>query len=108
MPTTPQITLTATPLNAAKGKVGVALGVLRFTSVPLIEVRWMLDRVSMGLVTGLYLSGGIVLAIESRRSEDPIVRQQLKWLRNGTLTRRSTGVWCSIFRPRWSPRSFRS
>jgi two-component system NtrC family sensor kinase len=65
--------------------VAVATGSLRFTSMPLIEVRWMLDRTWMGLLTALYLTGGVVLAIETRRSEDPIIRQQLKWLRNGTL-----------------------
>jgi signal transduction histidine kinase len=65
--------------------VAVALGVLRFTTVPLIEVRWMLDRLWMGLLTALYLIGGVVLALETNRSEDPIIRQQLKWLRNGAL-----------------------
>ena len=65
--------------------VAVATGSLRFTSMPLIEVRWMLDRTWMGMLTGLYLTGGVVLSIETRASEDPIIRQQLKWLRNGTL-----------------------
>jgi PAS domain S-box-containing protein len=65
--------------------IGVAAGVLRFSSLPLIEVRWMLDRTWMGMLTALYLVGGAVLAVESRRSEDPIIRQQLKWLRNGAL-----------------------
>ena len=45
----------------------------------------MLDRIWMGLLTALYLIGGAVLAIETRHSEDPIIRQQLKWLRNGSL-----------------------
>jgi signal transduction histidine kinase len=65
--------------------IGVASGTIRFTSVPLIEVRWALDRVWMALLTGLYLTGGAVLGLESRRSQDPIIRQQLKWLRNGAL-----------------------
>ena len=65
--------------------IGVASGVLRFTAMPLVEVRWMLDRIWMGLLTGLYLIGGAVLAVETRKSEDPIIRQQLKWLRNGAL-----------------------
>ena len=65
--------------------IAVASGILRVTAMPLIEVRWMLDRIWMGLLTGLYLIGGVVLAIETRRSEDPIIRQQLKWLRNGAL-----------------------
>jgi two-component system NtrC family sensor kinase len=65
--------------------VAVATDSLRFTSMPLIEVRWMLDRIWMGMLTALYLIGGAVLALETRRSEDPIIRQQLKWLRNGAL-----------------------
>ena len=65
--------------------VAVALGVLHFNGVPLVEVRNMLDRTWMGLLTSLYLIGGAVLAVETGRSEDPIIRQQLKWLRNGTL-----------------------
>lgn len=65
--------------------VGVALGVVRFTNLQWIEVRWLLDKAWMALLTSLYLIGGAVLAIETRRSEDPIIRQQLKWLRNGAL-----------------------
>jgi signal transduction histidine kinase len=65
--------------------VAVALGMLSFTSVPKIEVRWALDRTWMGLLTTLYLVSGSVLALEFQRADDPIVRQQLKWLRNGAL-----------------------
>jgi hypothetical protein len=65
--------------------IGVLSGVIHFTSMPLIKVSWMLDRIWMGLLSGLYLVGGVVLAIETKRSEDPIIRQQLKWLRNGAL-----------------------
>ena len=65
--------------------MGVAFGVVKFTSVPLIIVRQGLDRVWMALLTALYLMAGAVLAVETRRTEDPIIRQQLKWLRNGAL-----------------------
>ena len=55
-------------------------------AVPLIELRWLLDRVWMRVRRPLpYLLGGLVLAAEYRRAEDPIVRQQLKWLRNGAF-----------------------
>ncbi len=64
---------------------GVASGTVRFTSMHLVEVLRVLDRTWMGLLTALYLIGGVVLAIETRHSEDPIIRQQLKWLRNGAL-----------------------
>jgi signal transduction histidine kinase len=53
--------------------------------VPLLELRWMLDRAWMVVWTVPYLVGGFVLHNEYRRTEDTIVRQQLKWLRNGTF-----------------------
>jgi two-component system, NtrC family, sensor kinase len=53
--------------------------------VPLVELRWILDRIWIVLSTALYLAGGIVLTLEYRRVDDPIVRQQVKWLRNGTF-----------------------
>ena len=54
-------------------------------SMPLVEVRWLLDRVWMIFWTVPYLAGGLQLRLESPRAEDPIVRRQLKWLGNGTL-----------------------
>jgi len=53
--------------------------------IPLVELRWMLDRVWMLFSTVPYLIGGAVLSREYHRAEDPIVRQQLKWLRNGAF-----------------------
>ena len=44
-----------------------------------------LDRVWMLLATLPYIVSGLVLAREYRTTEDPMVRQQLKWLRNGAL-----------------------
>jgi signal transduction histidine kinase len=55
------------------------------TGIPLVELRWMLDRLWIVLSTALYLAGGIVLSLEYRKVDDPIVRQQVKWLRNGTF-----------------------
>jgi signal transduction histidine kinase len=54
-------------------------------AIPLMEVGWMLNRIWMVLWTVPYLLGAIILNAENRRTEDPIVRQQLKWLRNGSL-----------------------
>ena len=63
--------------------VGVASGTVR-TAVPLFELRWLLDRVWVLFLTVMYLAGTAVLALRYRGPvEDPIVRQQLKWLRNG-------------------------
>jgi signal transduction histidine kinase len=53
--------------------------------VPLIDLRWLLDRGWILFWTLPYLIGGFALSMEYRKTEDPIVRQQLKWLRNGTF-----------------------
>jgi signal transduction histidine kinase len=54
-------------------------------SVPLLELRWLLDRAWMVAWTLPYLIGGVVLSAEYTRTEDMVVRQQLKWLRNGAF-----------------------
>ena len=64
--------------------VGFSTGTLR-SAVPLPELNWMLDRAWMLLATLPYLAGGLALSLEYKKAEDPIVRQQLKWLRNGTF-----------------------
>lgn len=64
--------------------IGVSSGSLRFVA-PLVEVREWLDRIWLPALTSLYLIGGIVLNLEYHRADDPIVRQQLKWLRNGAF-----------------------
>ena len=64
--------------------VAFAAGVLT-VSIPLVELRWVLDRVWVVLSTIPYVIGGITLSLAYRKAEDPIVRQQLKWLRNGTF-----------------------
>src|SRR5262249_7997370 len=51
----------------------------------LIELRWLLDRVWLGFLCGMYIAGGTVLAFQMRHATDPIVRRQLTWLRNGAL-----------------------
>ncbi len=61
-----------------------ASGVLAI-AIPLAELRWALDRIWVVLSTAPYIIGGIALSFEYRKAEDPIVRQQLKWLRNGTF-----------------------
>lgn len=59
-------------------------GSLRFAT-PLLEVRWFLDRLTLGFQMALYLGGAAALALDYARSEDPVVRRQLKFLRNGAL-----------------------
>jgi len=62
----------------------LSTGALR-TGIPLLEMKDLLDRIWVVLATAPYLAGVFVLNSEYRRTEDAIVRQQLKWLRNGTI-----------------------
>src|SRR6266478_208346 len=64
--------------------IGCSSGVLK-VNMPPVLVREMLDRAWMLFLTGIYLTGAAALSFEYRRTEDPIVRQQLKWLRNGAI-----------------------
>jgi two-component system, NtrC family, sensor kinase len=64
--------------------VAIASGLVH-TSIPEIQMSWYLDRLWVALLTVLYLVSGLVLALEYRTTEDTIIRQQLKWLRNGTF-----------------------
>jgi signal transduction histidine kinase len=62
----------------------IAAGNLRI-GISLVELRWLLDRLLLGYFSLLYLLGAMVLNLEYRLTSDPIVRQQLKWLRNGAV-----------------------
>jgi nitrogen-specific signal transduction histidine kinase len=62
----------------------VGAGNLRVDLSP-VMVRWLLDRVLLGYLSVMYLAGAFALYRQGRRTFDPIVRQQLKWLRNGAL-----------------------
>jgi two-component system, NtrC family, sensor kinase len=65
-------------------QLGIAMGVLR-TALPLLEMRWLLDRAWLLVFSASFIGGGLILHLNYRRADDPIIRQQLKWLRNGTL-----------------------
>ena len=62
----------------------VAKGMLRVAASP-VEVNWFLDRVGMLFLSVLYLAGTVVLAMKTPHAEDPLVRRQLKYMRNGAL-----------------------
>ncbi|MDZ4799209.1 MAG: ATP-binding protein [Bryobacteraceae bacterium] len=62
----------------------IAAGNLQIGVSP-IELRWLLDRLLLGYFSFLYLLGAVALHFELRSTEEPIVRQQLKWLRNGAI-----------------------
>ena len=55
------------------------------SSTPLLEMRWFLDRVTLGFEMALYLAGAAALAVDFARAEDPVTRRQLKYLRNGAF-----------------------
>jgi PAS domain S-box-containing protein len=61
-----------------------AMGVIRFDA-SLSEVRWYLDRTWLPFLSMSYLAGAAVLTWRQRHVEDAIIRQQLKWLRNGAV-----------------------
>ncbi len=64
--------------------IGLATGMLRVQG-PQLDLLWLLDRIWLGFMCACYVAGGIVLWIQCRGSEDPIVRRQLQWLRNGVI-----------------------
>jgi two-component system, NtrC family, sensor kinase len=62
----------------------VAKGMLQVAASP-IEVTWFLDRASLLFLCGVYLLGTIVLTLKAPQVDDPLIRRQLKYLRNGAL-----------------------
>lgn len=64
--------------------VTTSLGLLHFNS-SLLEVRWLLDRVAVGFSILLYFGGAMALGLDYQHAEDPVLRRQLKYLRNGAL-----------------------
>jgi hypothetical protein len=64
--------------------IGFASETLK-SSVSPIEMNWMLNRIWVLFTVVPYLLGGIAASVAFRKAEDPIVRKQLKWLRNGTF-----------------------
>jgi len=64
--------------------LAITSGVLQI-GISIVELRWLLDRLWQPLLIVPYLLSGLALSLDYRKAEDPIVRQQLKWLRNGTF-----------------------
>src|SRR6266404_3424680 len=62
----------------------VAKSILR-TSLSLVEMSWLLDRFWLAYMTAAWLLGALALALKSRDVDDPIVRRQLTYLRNGAI-----------------------
>jgi PAS domain S-box-containing protein len=55
------------------------------TAAPILETRWLLDRIWLAFLCAMYLAGAAVLTAQLRRADDPIIRRQLTWLRNGAV-----------------------
>ena len=73
----PGVLLLAVFLGVTSGRLLIA--------IPLVELNWLLNRFLYGFLAAMYLLGGFVLSRAYRRAEDPIVRNQIKWLRNGAV-----------------------
>src|SRR5262249_48237672 len=52
--------------------LAVASGTVR-VGMPVVELRWLLDRTWVIVFCLTYLLGGLALALEYRRAEDPII-----------------------------------
>lgn len=61
----------------ARGQVQVNL--------PTSELRWLLDRGWLAFWSAFYVAGTLALAWRYPMTGDPVVRQQLRWLRNGAV-----------------------
>ena len=73
----PALTILATHFGFAWGSIRAA--------APLIEAVWVLDRIWLIYLCAAYLLGAAVLWRQYENCDDPIVRRQLLWLRNGAL-----------------------
>ncbi len=63
----------------------VAKGMLRVAASP-VEVNWFLDRVWLLFLSAVCIwLARLVLVLKTPHAEDPLVRRQLKYLRNGAL-----------------------
>jgi signal transduction histidine kinase len=62
----------------------ISSGVMRVGIQP-IDLNWILDRIWVVFLTAMYLFGGWVLHRAYLRIKDPVIRQQMKWLRNGAV-----------------------
>jgi PAS domain S-box-containing protein len=63
---------------------GIVAGYIRVAVSP-VELRWLFDRGWLAFVAGGQLAGAAILAWRHRNASDAVVRQQIKWLRNGAV-----------------------
>ena len=64
--------------------LAVASGLLRF-SVPLVEVRELLDRMEIGYLVVMFMAGIVLLASAYRMARSVAVRKQMLWVLGGSV-----------------------
>jgi PAS domain S-box-containing protein len=52
--------------------------------MPLLQVRWLLDRIGLVYLAVYFLLGAVVLQHAYVRAQVPLLKQQLKWVTRGT------------------------
>lgn len=52
--------------------------------LPLLQARWLLDRVELFYLGAYFLAGALALHYAYIRSSDPVLKHQLKWVTRGT------------------------
>jgi signal transduction histidine kinase len=73
------------PMFTGAVYIGLATGMLKVPAVPPLDLLWLLDRVWLAYLCLAYLAGAFALALQYRRSDDPIIRRQIQWLKNGAF-----------------------
>ncbi len=77
----PLLYLPGALLGAIHALVAVDILVL---PLPLLQARWLLDRVELFYLGAYFLAGALALHHAYARSTDPVLKHQLKWVTRGT------------------------
>jgi PAS domain S-box-containing protein len=77
----PSLYAPAAILAAAHVLLATGLMVL---PLPLLQVRWLLDRIEFVYLAAYFLLGAVVLQHAYAQAQAPLVKQQLKWVTRGT------------------------
>lgn len=77
----PVVYLPAAVLGAIHFLVAAGFLVL---PLPLLQVRWLLDRIEFLYLAAYFLAGAVALQYSYARARDPLRKHQLKWVTRGT------------------------
>ena len=78
---TPLLYLPGIVLGAIHALVAVDILVL---PLPLLQARWLLDRVELFYLGAYFLAGALALHYAYTRASDTVLKHQLKWVARGT------------------------